>query len=189
MYSIYSIGTIYYILKPGQNQSLFGQGSGSSRFLVGEEHNQERSLEAFIEVVRRHEINRRVVQMLKVLCAEDSPLCLDGSSTCAGFTAVPDGNFVLSKAHAYKSNRMQQIRLSSTPSYLGPKYDGVEVGTQIRRSRGQKKKTGFERVVFGQIQPHKIGLSDLSSPNSQIQFRYTPNTMPIKDGLRTKMFS
>ena len=66
------------------------------------------------------------MQMLKVLCAEDSPLCLDGSSTCAGFTAVPDGNFVLSKAHAYKSNRKQQIRLSSTPSYLGPKYDGVE---------------------------------------------------------------
>ena len=64
--------------------------------------------------------------MLKVLCAEDSPLCLDGSSTCAGFTAMSDGNFVLSKAHAYKSNRKQQIRLSSTPSYLGPKYDGVE---------------------------------------------------------------
>ena len=65
--------------------------------------------------------------MLKVLCAEDSPLCLDGNSTCAGFTAMSDGNFVLlSKAHAYMSNRKQQIRLSSTPSYLGPKYDGVE---------------------------------------------------------------
>ena len=34
-----------------------------------------------------------------------------------------DGDFVLSKAHAYKSNRKQQIRLSSTPSYLGSKYD------------------------------------------------------------------
>ena len=64
--------------------------------------------------------------MLKVLCAEESPLCLDGNSTCAGFTAIPDGNFVLSKAHAYKSNRKQQIRLSSTPSYLGPNYDEVE---------------------------------------------------------------
>ena len=46
-----------------------------------------------------------------------------------------------------------------------------------------KKYFGFERVVFGQIQPHKIGLSDLRSPNSQIQFRYTTNTMPVKDGL------
>ena len=42
---------------------------------------------------------------------------------------------------------------------------------------------GFEIIVFGQILPHKIGVSDLRSPNSQIQFRYTPNTMPIKDGL------
>ena len=88
---------------------------------------------------------------------------------------MPDGNFMLSKAHAYKSNRKQQIRLSSTPSYLGPKYDGVD---------GKKINIGFERVVFGQIQPHKIGLSDLRSPNSQIQFRYTPNTMPIKYGFR-----
>ena len=39
---------------------------------------------------------------------------------------------------------------------------------------------GFERVVFGQIQSHKIGLS------AQIQFRYTPNKMPIKDGLRAQ---
>ena len=42
---------------------------------------------------------------------------------------------------------------------------------------------GFEIIVFGQILPHKIGVSDLRSPNSQIQFLYTPNTMPIKDGL------
>ena len=49
--------------------------------------------------------------------------------------------------------------------------------------RGKKKK-GFEIIVFGQILPHKIGVSDLRSPNSQIQFLYTPNTMPIKDGLR-----
>ena len=84
-----------------------------------------------------------------------------------------DGDFVLSKAHAYKSNRKQQIRLSSTPSYLGPKYDETE----------GKKNIGFEIIVFGQILPHKIGVSDLRSPNSQIQFQYTPNTMPIKDGL------
>ena len=45
-----------------------------------------------------------------------------------------------------------------------------------------KKRIGFELVVFSQIQPHKIRLSDLRSPNSQIQ--YTPNTLPIKDGLR-----
>ena len=61
----------------------------------------ERSPEAFIAAVRRHDINRRVVYMLKVLCAEDSPLCLDGSFTCARSTAMLDGNFVLSKAHAY----------------------------------------------------------------------------------------
>ena len=47
-----------------------------------------------------------------------------------------------------------------------------------------KKNIGFEVIVFGQILPHKIGVSDLRSPNSQIQFLYTPNTMPIKDGLR-----
>ena len=46
---------------------------------------------------------------------------------------------------------------------------------------------GFEIIVFGQILPHKIGVSDLRSPNSQIQFQYTPNTMPIKDGLRSKL--
>ena len=109
---------------------------------------------------------------------EDTPLRLDGSSTCAGFTAMPDGNFVLSKAHAYKSNRIPQIRLSSTPSYLGPKYDGAE---------GNYIYIGFEIIVFGQILPHKIGVSDLRSPNSQIQFLYTPNTMPIKDGLRPSL--
>ena len=47
----------------------------------------------------------------------------------------------------------------------------------------EKKYIGFEIIVFGQILPHKIGVSDLRSPNSQIQFQYTPNTMPIKDGL------
>ena len=83
----------------------------------------------------------------------------------------------VSHPNTYKSNRKQQIRLSSTPSYLGPKYDGAE---------GKKKYIGFEIIVFGQILPHKIGVSDLRSPNSQIQFRYTPNTMPIKDGLRTR---
>ena len=115
--------------------------------------------------------------MLEVLCAEGSLLCFDGSSTCAWFTAMLDGDFVLSKAHAYKSNRKQQIRLSPTPSYLGPKYDGTE----------GKKYIGSEIIVFGQIlPPYKIGVSDLRSPNSQIQFQYTPNTMPIKDGLRVE---
>ena len=47
-----------------------------------------------------------------------------------------------------------------------------------------KKKIGLEMIVFGQILPHKIGVSDFRSPNSQIQLRYTPNTMPIKDGLK-----
>ena len=46
-----------------------------------------------------------------------------------------------------------------------------------------KKNIGFEIIVFGQIIPHKIGVLDLRSPNSQIQFPYTPNTTPIKDGL------
>ena len=31
--------------------------------------------------------------MLKVLCADDSPLCLDESSTYAGFTAMSDANY------------------------------------------------------------------------------------------------
>ena len=47
-----------------------------------------------------------------------------------------------------------------------------------------KKNIGFEIIVFGQILPHKIGISDLKSPNSQIHFRYTLNTMPIKDSLK-----
>ena len=64
--------------------------------------------------------------MLKVLCAEDSHLCLGGGSTCAEFTAMPDGISVLSKAHAYMSNRKHQTLLASTLSYLGLKYDGVE---------------------------------------------------------------
>ena len=51
--------------------------------------------------------------------------------------------------------------------------------------RGEKK-IGFEIIVFGQILPHKIGVLDLRSPNSQIQFPYTPNTTPIKDGLKAK---
>ena len=49
--------------------------------------------------------------------------------------------------------------------------------------RGKYIYIGFEIIVFGQILPHKIGVSDLRSLNSQIQFQYTPNTMPIKDGL------
>ena len=89
---------------------------------------------------------------------------------------MPDGSVGLSKAHAYTLHRKQPIRfLSSTTSYLGPK---------IRWSRRQKKTPYWigAFVVSGQIQPHKIGLSDLRSPDSQIQFRHTPNTIPIKDG-------
>ena len=52
----------------------------------------------------------------------------------------------------------------------------------------KKINIGFEIIVFGQILPHKIGVSDSRSPNSQIQFRYTPNTMPIKDGLLQEPF-
>ena len=89
---------------------------------------------------------------------------------CWVYSYMLDGDFVLSKAHAYKSNRKQQIRLSSTPSHLGPKDHEAE----------GEKYIGFEIIVFGQILPHKIGVSDLRSPNSQSQFRYTPNTMPFK---------
>ena len=48
---------------------------------------------------------------------------------------------------------------------------------------------GFEIIVFGQILTHKIGVSDLSSPNSQIQLRYTPNTMLIKYGVLVFCFA
>ena len=44
--------------------------------------------------------------------------------------------------------------------------DSIVLWFQIRRSRGQKICNGFERVVFDQIQPHKIGISDLRSPDS-----------------------
>ena len=66
--------------------------------------------------------------------------------------------------------------------------DSIVFGSQIRWSRGKKINIGFEIIVFGQILPHIIGVSDLRSPNSQIQFRYTPNTMPIKDGLTTELY-
>ena len=59
-----SMYTVYYVLEPVQNQSLLGQGPGSSPFLVGQEHNKsysERSPESVIAIVRRHEIDRRVV--------------------------------------------------------------------------------------------------------------------------------
>ena len=112
--------------------------------------------------------------MLEVLCAEDSLLCFDGSSTFAWFIAMLDGDFVLSKAHAYKSNRKQQIRF--------PRLHRIWVPNTME-PRG-KKYIGFDIIVFGHILPHKIGVSDLRSPNSPIQLRYTPNTMPIKDGLR-----
>ena len=59
------------------------------------------------------------------------------------------------------------------PNTMEP-YDGAD---------GKNIYIGFEIIVFGQILPHKTGVSDLRSPNSNIQFRYTPNTMPIKDGL------
>ena len=62
-------------------------------------------------------------------------------------------------------------------------FDSIVFGFQIRWSRGEKKYIGFEIIVFGQILPHKIGVLDLRSPNSQIQFPYTPNTTPIKDVL------
>ena len=52
-------------------------------------------------------------------------------------------------------------------------------------SRAKYIYVGNEVVVFGQIQPQRIGL--LGSRNSQIPFRDTPNTMPIKDGL-TKLY-
>ena len=87
--------------------------------------------------------------MLEVLCAEDSLLCFDGSSTCAWFTVMLDGDFVLSKAHACTSSRIPQIQFTSSPSYLGPKYDGAE---------GKNIYIGFEIIVFGQILPHKIGV-------------------------------
>ena len=101
-------------------------------FLVGSNNHQsdsERSPEAFIVVVSRHdEMNLRVVHMLKVMRAENSPLCLGESSTCAGFPAMPDGNFVVfSKEHAYvKSKTASTI----AASFLGPKYDGVEGKTK-----------------------------------------------------------
>ena len=110
--------------------------------------------------------------MLKVLCTH-SPLCLDGSSTCAGFIAILDGNFVISKAHAYK-----QVKSKTVNTIIV--LDSIVFGS-----------IEFEIIVFGQILPHKIRLlSDLRSPNFQIQFRYsTPNTMPIKDGPISTRFS
>ena len=90
---------------------------------------------------------------------EGSPLRLDGSSTCAGFTAMPDGNFVLSKAHAYKSNRIPQIRLSSTPSYLD--LDSIVFGSKYDGAEGKIIYIGFEIIVFGQILAGRPGSSEV----------------------------
>ena len=91
--------------------------------------------------------------MLEVLRAEDSPLCLGGSSTCVGFPAMPDGNFVLSKAHTrlhVKSKTANTIVL-----------DSIVFGTQIHGGVEGKQKYSnrLELVVFGQKEAHKIGLS------------------------------
>ena len=47
-------------------------------------------------------------------------------NVCLVYSYMLDGDFVLSKAHACTSNRIPQIRFPSSPSYLGPKYDGAE---------------------------------------------------------------
>ena len=39
-----------------------------------------------------------------MMCTEDSLFYIGGSSTCAGFTAMPEGNFVILKAHAQIEN-------------------------------------------------------------------------------------
>ena len=83
-----------------------------------------------------------------------------------------DGDFVLSKG-----TRLQVKSKTANTIVL----DSIVFGSQIRWRRGKKRNTAFEIIVFGQILPHKIGVSDLRSPNSQIQFRYTPYTIPIKD--------
>ena len=62
----------------------------------------------------------------KVLCAEECPLCLGGSSTCAGFQAIPDGNLVLSKAHENTPTRLHAKSKRANTIVLGPEYDGVE---------------------------------------------------------------
>ena len=101
--------------------------------------------------------------MLSGLHAAGSPRCLGGSSTCAGYAAIPDGDFVvIPKAHAYVKSK---------------------TANTIAFDLYRKTNIGFELVVFGQILPYKTGLSDLRSQNSQIQFRYTSNTMAIQDGV------
>ena len=86
---------------------------------------------------------------------------------CAACAAMPDGNLVVpSKAHenTSTSNQKHQIRLIPT---------SIVFGAQIRSSRGQNLNIGYELVVLNQMQPHKIGLSDFGSRDSQSQVRYT----------------
>ena len=84
--------------------------------------------------------------------------------------AMPDGDFVvLPKANAYlKSKTAKAIA-----------FDLYRIWVPNMMESRVKRKNEFELVVFGQIQSHIIRLSDLGSRNSQIQIRYTSNTMPI----------
>ena len=61
-------------------------------------------------------------------------------------------------------------------SQKGVRYVNLRLLDLQRKARPLKK--------LRSLSHQKTVVSDLRSPNFQIQFRYTPNTMPIKDGLR-----
>ena len=54
----------------------------------------------------------------------------------------------------FKGTRLHVKSNPSNTIYL----ESIVFGSQIRRSRGEKKYIGFEIIVFGQILPHKIGV-------------------------------
>ena len=103
--------------------------------------------------------------MLKVLQAEDSPLCLGGSSTCAVCAAVPDDTFVPSKAHA-------DVKLKTANTIAFDLHRILVPNTM--ESKAKEEKNGFELVVFGQMQPHKIDYRiwgpEIPRSNSDIQY-------------------
>ena len=77
---------------------------------------------------------------------------------------MPDGDFVV----------LPKVKSKTANTIVSDFY---RIWVPITMESRTKRKNEFELIVFGQVRSHKIRLSDLGSRNSQIQIRYTSNTL------------
>ena len=82
--------------------------------------------------------------MLNAMCAEDNALYLDGSSTCAGFAALPDGKI----CRTFKGTRLNVK--SKTANKIASCLNRIWDPSTVESRTNQK----FE-LASGQIQPIK----------------------------------